>query len=214
MNVRTRFRNRGTTSTVAVSAAALMSIAAAFTLENPAGAQATSRRTTARSQVSVKFTDDGELARPVNYRRWIFAGTPLTPNDMNDGEAAFPEFHNVYINPEAFAEYERSGTFPDGTVLVKELVSVGSKSAPSGKGYFMGEFIGLEVAVKYSARFNKEPGHWAYFSFGHEYPLKTRAERQPVANCSTCHNANAAQDFVFTQYYPVLRAAKAATETH
>jgi hypothetical protein len=30
-----------------------------------------------------------------------------------------------------------------GAILVKELVSVGSKAAVSGKGYFMGEFIGF-----------------------------------------------------------------------
>ena len=93
---------------------------------------------------------------------------------MNGGKAAFPEFHSVYINPAALAEFEQTGAFPDGTVLVKELVSVGGKSATSGKGYFMGEFIGLEVAIKNAARFKDEPGNWAYFSFGHEYPLKDR----------------------------------------
>ncbi len=42
---------------------------------------------------------DGELQRPVGYREWVYVGTPVTPNDMNNGKAAFPEFHNVYIDP-------------------------------------------------------------------------------------------------------------------
>ena len=38
---------------------------------------------------------DGELERPTGYREWIYVGTPVTPNDMNDGKAAFPEQHTV-----------------------------------------------------------------------------------------------------------------------
>src|SRR5437764_1066060 len=81
----------------------------------------------------VEFTADGKLKQPVGYRKWVYVGTPLTPNDMNDGEASFPEFHEVYMDPESFAHYEKTGEFRDGTVLVKELSSVGSKKAPSGK---------------------------------------------------------------------------------
>src|SRR5262245_55159471 len=83
----------------------------------------------------VEFTADGKLKQPVGYRKWVYIGTPLTPNDLNGGEASFPEFHEVYMDPESFAYYEKTGQFRDGTVLVKELSSVGSKEAPSGKGY-------------------------------------------------------------------------------
>lgn len=154
------------------------------------------------------FTADGKLTQPVGYREWVYVGTPLTPNDLNPPEAPFPEFHNVYIHPEDYAHYRKTGEFPDGTVLVKELINIGSKEASSGRGYFMGEFIGLETAIKDSKRFPKEPGYWAYFSFGHSYPLAEAAAKQPVSTCNSCHAANAAQDYVFTQYYPVLRAAK------
>lgn len=154
------------------------------------------------------YTADGKLIQPTGYRHWVYVGTPLTPNDLNPPEAPFPEFHNVYIHPADFAHYQKTGEFPDGTVVVKELVSVGAKEASSGVGYFMGEFIGLETAVKDSKRFKDEPGYWAYFSFGHSYPLAETASKQPVSTCNTCHQTNADQDWVFTQYYPVLRAAK------
>ena len=156
------------------------------------------------------FTADGKLMRPTGYREWVYIGTPITPNDMNPPEAAFPDFHNVYIHPDDFAAYKKTGKFPQGTILVKELVSVGSKAATSGKGYFMGEFIGLEATIKDSKRFPDEPGNWAYFSFGHSYPLADTAEKFPAGACNACHAASAAEDFVFTQYYPVLRAAKGA----
>jgi hypothetical protein len=154
------------------------------------------------------FTGDGKLTQPTGYREWIQVGTPLTPNELNAPEAAFPEFHSVYIHPSDYAHYKETGTFRDGTVLVKELISVGSKEASSGKGYFMGEFIGLEAAVKDSRRFAGEPGYWGYFSFGHAYPLAKTAAIQPASTCNSCHETNATQDWVFTQYYPVLRAAR------
>src|SRR2546421_11524286 len=72
----------------------------------------------------VEFTADGKLKRPVGYRKWVYVGEVITPNDMNDGEAAFPEYHSVYMDPESFAHFERTGEYRDGTVLIKELSSV------------------------------------------------------------------------------------------
>jgi hypothetical protein len=92
-------------------------------------------------------------------------------------------------------------------VFVKELTSVGSKKAPSGNGYFQGDSTGLETAIKDSKRFKDEPGNWGYFSFGHKYPLKKEAAANATATCNACHQANAKMDWVFTEYYPVLRAA-------
>ena len=161
----------------------------------------------AEKKSPIEFTADGKLKQTEGYRKWVYVGTPLTPNDLNGGEATFPDFHAVYIDPESYAEYEKTGKFRDGTVMVKELVAVGAKEASSGKGYFMGDFIGLETAIKDSKRFKDEPGNWGYFSFGHKYPLKKEAAAQGTAACNSCHEGNAKQDFVFTQYYPVLRAA-------
>ena len=66
----------------------------------------------------------------------------------------------------------------------------------------------LEAAIKDSKRFKDEPGYWAYFSFGHKYPLKAEVAKGAVASCNQCHADNAGKtDWVFSQYYPVLRAA-------
>ena len=187
--------------------AVLVGIAGLSYLLPRAGAPAAGAPPAAQA-APVDFTADGKLKQPVGYRKWVYIGTPVTPNDMNDGEASFPEFHEVYMDPESFAHYEKTGKFRDGTVLVKELSSVGSKEAPSGKGYFQGEFTGLEVTIKDSKRFKDEPGYWAYFSFGHKYPLKAEVAKGAVASCNQCHEQNAKKtDWVFSQHYPVLRAA-------
>ena len=148
-----------------------------------------------------KFTADGKLIPFTSdvYREWIFVGTPITPNDLNDGDAAFPEFHNVYMNPSAWREWKKSGMYPEGTVMVKELTSVGAKKATSGNGYFEGEFTGLEMSVKDSTRFPAESKGWGYFSFGHKYPLKKEALPNRFGSCAQCHAANAPTEMVFSQ---------------
>lgn len=154
---------------------------------------------------------NGELDRPTGYREWIYVGTPVTPNDMNNGKAAFPEHHNVYIDPKSWSHWKETGKFREGTILIKELVSVGSKAAVSGQGYFQGEFIGLEATIKSKKHFPDEPGNWAYYSFSskdHKTLAKT-AKPFPSQACNSCHEVSAADDFVFTQYYPVLSAGKA-----
>ena len=39
---------------------------------------------------TVQFDEQGKLVRPTGYRKWTYVGTPLTPNDMNNGKAPFP----------------------------------------------------------------------------------------------------------------------------
>lgn len=164
----------------------------------------------AETELPFTINDEGDLERPKNYRSWVFVGTPLTPNELNGGAAPFPEFHTVYIDPESYRIYKETGAFREGTILMKELISVGSKAAVSGEGYFMGDFIGLEATIKSAKHFPDEPGNWAYFSFTDDEggPLEDTAAPINQVTCNACHEAAAEDDFVFTQYYPVLRAAK------
>lgn len=167
-----------------------------------------------------EYDAQGQLIRPAGWREWPYIGTPLTPNGLNSPEASFPEFHNVYIDPESWDHFKRTGDFRDGTVLVKELVLTqrnaspdpanGSTAESSGRGYFMAEYSGLEAAIKDGRRFADQPGKWAYFSFGHvpESQYKAATAPEPVDTCNACHAVNAGRDFVFIQHYPVLRGAE------
>jgi hypothetical protein len=155
------------------------------------------------------FTADGELIRPEGWREWVFVGSPLTPNSLNGGAAPFPEFHTVYIDPVSWAHWKETGTFREGTMFAKELTLVGDTAATSGVGFFNGPMQGFEIAHKDSKRYSKETDGWAYYSFGHKpEPYNNSAAAMPTAACAACHTASAADDMVFTQYYPILRAAK------
>ena len=157
------------------------------------------------------FTADGELIRPSGWREWVFVGSPLTPNSLNGGEASFPEFHTVYIDPKSWEHYKKTGEFREGTMFAKELTLVGDTAGTSGIGFFNGEQQGFEIAHKDTKRYSKDTDGWAYYTFGHRpEPYADTTGAMPTAACAACHTAAAAEDMVFTQYYPILRGAKAA----
>lgn len=167
-------------------------------LSNGAGAQ----------QAAAVFEGKNTLLRPQGYREWVFVGSSLGLSyAQNPGQAqnqSSEMYHNVYINPAAYREFARTGKFPEGTVMAMELAAAEVKREPGLQGSFEKEFIGLEVSVKDSSRFE---GGWAYFNFTERGTLKTKAEPFPQsAGCLSCHSQKAATDHVFTQFYPVLRA--------
>ena len=185
----------------------LLSIAATLALVETRAVTANAASSTA------VFDSDGRLQLPTGYRRWVFVGAPLTPNGLNDGKAGFPEYHHVYVEEKNLNVYLKMGSFPEGTVIVKELTRVldptfpdGSRTEPSGRGYFNGEFNGLDVTVKDSKRFSRTNG-WGFFNFGHHpVPYAESAEEAPASECAGCHGAYVAKtDMTWVQFYPMLR---------
>ena len=157
-----------------------------------------------------EYTADGQLLLPKNFHEWVYVGSPLTPNALNDGHAGFPEFHNVYIEPGSYEIYQKTGEFPEGTIFFKELqltlpqqMPDGSRTEPSGRGYFPGKFNGADATVKDSKRFAETDG-WGYFNFNHREPKAPMAKVKAKDECAYCHIANAKKDEVWTQFYPLL----------
>ena len=165
---------------------------------------------TALARYLPEFTASGELVLPKNFEKWVYVGSPLTPNALNGGKANFPEFHNVYVEPVSYDIYQKTGVFPEGTILFKELQLTlpqqhpdGSRDEPSGRGYFPGKLNGADVSVKDSKRFPETHG-WGYFNFNHGEPKAASAKLKAAADCADCHTANAKKDMVWTQFYPRL----------
>jgi hypothetical protein len=179
----------------------------------PVAAQSQKSSAAQSQQSSAVFNADGTVQLPTGFRKWVFVGAPLTPNGLNNGKANFPEYHHVYIEKKNVDAYLKTGSFPEGTVIVKELTRVlnptfpdGSRTEPSGRGFFNGAYNGIDMSIKDSKRFAKTNG-WGFFTFGH-HPMpyeKTSAER-PISECAGCHIANVAStDMTWIQFYPLLR---------
>jgi hypothetical protein len=160
-----------------------------------------------------EWTSAGELILPSGFHQWVFLGSPLTPHALNGGNAPFPEYHNVYVRPEAFAAYRESGQWPEGTIMLKELQLTrpatnadGSSVEVSGRGYFPAALNGIDISVKDSKRFKDTDG-WGFFNFGHHAPpYEKTAAAQPAQACAGCHMSNAT-NMVFSKFYaPILDA--------
>jgi hypothetical protein len=153
-----------------------------------------------------RYTGDS-LIRPDGFERWVLAGASMglgysQPSGADAAGATGGMFHNVYIEPTAYAHYVRTGKFREGTMMAMTLYEPGQKVHPSKQGFFEGKFLAVEFSLKDGAKY---PGGWAYFNFG-KGARGSRAVANPRQGCQSCHAQDAADDNVFVQFYPTLRA--------
>ena len=156
------------------------------------------RRPTAGT-LEVAELDGDTLRLPERYREWVFIGSSTRLEDAGSPTT----FQNVYISPDAYQEYSKSGKFPEGSMMVMETAIAGDKGFAETNGHYEKEFVSVRVSVK-DSRFQEG---WGYFEFKDR---ENRAKALPEsAGCLACHRDRGATDHVFTQFYPVLRAAAA-----
>jgi hypothetical protein len=146
------------------------------------------------------YNDKGELLAPADYREWIYLSSGL---DMSYSERLLAMGHsmfsNVFVNPDAYRAFQRTGTWPDKTMLVMEVRGASSKGSINKNGHYQsGGVMGVEVHVKDSTRFN---GGWAFFAVDGGTPA---APIPASAECYSCHRQHAAVDTTFVQFYPTL----------
>ena len=165
---------------------------------------AVSFENTAKSEP--QYTEDGQLLRPDDYQTWVFVGASIGMSYSEEVRREGPgTFGNVYIEPEAYRHYLRTGEFQEKSMFVLVNYEPGTDESINRHGYFEGKMTGLSVALKDHATF--EEG-WAYFSFSNgDGPLKRTAKAFPKEECYSCHLKHAADDNVFVQFYPILRGS-------
>ena len=171
------------------------------------------------TQSRPSYTEQGLLEFPRRFRSWVFVGADLSVRYKSEEEKASTEsddsrnqppdaFHVVYINPESYQAYLKTGQFPDPTILVMEVFQAEEKQKGGiiAGGKYQGKRIELAAAVKDSHR----PGGgvpWAYYTFELDQksgPVKP-AKAFPDAQCYDCHRKHARKDNVWVQFYPALR---------
>ena len=118
----------------------------------------------------------------------------------NSGASGHSMFDNVFVNPDAYRSFLDTGTWPDKTVMVLELREAQSRGSINLSGHYQGSGVmGLEVHVKDVTRFK---GDWAFFRLKSPTQNGTLIGRD--ATCYSCHEAHAAVDTTFVQFYPTL----------
>ncbi|MEZ5561226.1 MAG: hypothetical protein R3E86_22135 [Pseudomonadales bacterium] len=63
-------------------------------------------------EIGPRSTAAGEPGLPAGFPPRVVIGSPLTPHGPNGGNAGFPEFHDVYVEPAAHDHYVENGVWP------------------------------------------------------------------------------------------------------
>lgn len=190
-----------------ITAATLLGTLSGIWMISSKGVQSSYEETAAKLEVAV-FDKDNGLKRPEGYEEWIFLGTTMGLTYF--GDEPDPDdvglFSSVYIEPQAYKVFQKTGEFPEGTVFAKVVRDTESVD----DGYFMGGELALEIHVKDRERFPKHGFNFYFFSSQEE----EYAMAMPEDNiCVSCHLKEAEFDNTFTQFYPSIRAKLSKLDT-
>ena len=145
-----------------------------------------------------EYTAANELKLPARYREWIYLTSGLDMSYQPGAEPTHHMFSSVFVNPEAYTAFLKTGTWPDQTTLVLEFRAAANKGSINKRGlYQSGDVMDRELHVKDAAH-----GGWSFYSFDDDG--KPAARHPQTDDCSTCHAAHAAVDKTFVQFYPTL----------
>jgi hypothetical protein len=148
----------------------------------------------------------GNIGKPSDYRdKYESLGTytVLDPkgNDM----------HNTYASPGTAEAYRRTGKFPDGTVLVKEVFGTDHARLTTGDAHWAASTKIWFVMVKNEK--GRYPGNplwgdgWGWALYKADAPDKQVATNYKK-DCLGCHIPAKTTDWIYIQGYPVLHSSK------
>ena len=141
----------------------------------------------------VLAADTAQVPYPSNYREWRHVKSMV----INPGHALYSSFggiHHLYANDKAMEGF-RSGQFPDGSVIVFDLLEATSadSAVTEGKRKVLG------VMHKDRARYAKTGG-WGYEGFAGGDASKRAVAVAAATACHACHQSQKANDYVFSRW--------------
>jgi len=146
-----------------------------------------------------QYDEKGQLLRPAEYRAWMFLSAGYGMN-YSPGPGSHEMVTNVFVQRWAYEDFASSGKWPEQSMFVIDERDAASRSSINQKGHYQTDLMGLAVEVKDSAR---NPDKWAYYAFDAD---GKSAGAMPHGNgCFACHDAHAAVEHTFVQFYPTLK---------
>ena len=163
----------------------------------------------------------GAISVPQGYTDWPTLGTWAHAHTGEQLEKMGPgvhEYHVVYTQPETIAYYRTHRRFPDGAVLVKELLNAETMAMTTVPAVGHGTTIkGWFVLIRDTKGRYKESSlwgdGWAWSLFNADDPAHTVSKNYKT-DCIPCHtparelaprNAVDADKWIYSFGYPVLR---------
>jgi hypothetical protein len=139
----------------------------------------------------VLAAEPAAVAYPEGYRDWRHVKSMV----INPGHPLYESFggiHHIYANAKALQGY-RQGKFPDGAVIVFDLLAV--KTADNA--VTEGERKVVGVMQKHAKKF-KDTGGWGFEGFAGNSETQRVVGDNAAAACYQCHTSQKDRDFVFS----------------
>ena len=147
-----------------------------------------------------EYNGDGHLKFPETYREWVFLSSGLGMTYATPDPNRKQRFDNVFVNPEAYREFLKTGQWPDKSIFVLEIRNAEDHVSINQAGKTQGAISAVEVEVKDSTA---KSGLWTFYDFP-EGPGSTSKPIPTDARCYQCHGKNTAVENTFVQFYPIL----------
>ena len=136
-----------------------------------------------------------DVPYPTNYRDWPHVKS-MVIEPGHALHATFGGIHHLYANPKAMLGY-RTGEFPDGAVIVFDLLEALSKDHTVTEGARKVVGVMHRDSQKYAAT-----GGWGFEGFAGDSSTQRVVGANAATACFACHQAQRAQDYVFSRYRP------------
>jgi hypothetical protein len=135
------------------------------------------------------------VSYPTGYRDWTHVKSMLIFDQKHPLFNPFGGLHHIYVNPKGLSAYKKGGNFPDGTLIVFDLLEANMDQGAYVEG--LRKFIG--VMQKDSKRFRETAG-WGFDAF--EKDTKNSFVKDGGKSCFECHMSQKEKDYVFSNYRP------------
>jgi hypothetical protein len=135
------------------------------------------------------------VSYPTGYRGWTHVKSMLIFDQNHPLFNPFGGLHHIYVNAKGLSAYKKGGNFPDGTLIVFDLLEANMDQGAYAEG--PRKFIG--VMQKDSKKF-KETGGWGFDAF--EKDTKNSFVKDAGKGCFNCHMSQKEKDYVFSKYRP------------
>jgi Cytochrome P460 len=160
----------------------------------------------AAPETAFEYAPDGQVRFPADYRQWVYlsSGVGMTYGPVGQmGRMGPPMFDNVFVNPESYRAFLKTGRWPDKTMFVLEIRTSESHASINKDGHFQTDVMGIEAEVKDASA---KTGEWTFYSFDARKPSAGTIGKAfgRDASCYACHGTNTAVENTFVQFYPEL----------
>lgn len=147
---------------------------------------------------------DGNIRKPTGYReRYELLGTYAVLDPKGD------QMHVTYASPGTAAYYRKTGKFPDGAVMVKEIYGMDHSQLTTGDSHWASGLKVWFVKIKdEKKRYANNPlwgDGWGWALFKSDAPDKQVATDYKK-DCLGCHIPAKGTDWTYIQGFPVLKS--------